>query len=925
MRERRRYGGEIRTRFPRQDPWARVRDYENSSSRHENRERHSRHVSSSSREPERSGRFLSGESGSRGLVERRDHDRNVDGDSDRDRDRDSQQRRLSQFNEDSKCRESTSMKFQWEHLLSEPLKSNVNMNQTSKHSTDDGLSASRVSTERNYQGSGFSDVGRSGVLVEKPSSVEIERARIHSPYPPEVGISRSSGPLDGGFSRNMNVGLHKDTEDLHFQDHLHMNKLPADRLSAREEEKPNLYLRDTCHYMISSPQSKAFATGSYNDGPHIHSDGFSQSSGMITKLVARNGHCQTLHMKSPAEIEVPLNDVMNYRHPQPSPSERKYRDFMYPEVGRNEKGGKMTSVQEEFGHRDSLSAGIVDPIFNRINVTEGSHRSHLSESRQRVHSRSSQEQPISNYLDASGTSHSRQQDGEVVVYRNTHLDYERQVHLGHECLPFGEDYGHGKDAVPRSLEERLDMLPMIDYDPHLNGIDGGSRKRSTVEELGLHEPSRKMLKQKHGVDKKVTRHHPINKFLSNGKTTCKIQELGGAAEQWTGEEMDPLFLPKKSRFSHTQYRKAGSTSDEMGRQKISYSGNRLSSNNLSVSMPRHLSKPHKIGARDIKKRLRPGPPNVHISHPLVKKYKPNKFQRRIHGDFHGNLHVQRGGPTEVVVTPAKTEPPESSEDFKQLVHSAFFKFVKQLNENLAQRRRFMVQGKADGLKCSICGSNSNEFVDTESLVMHACTSPKVGFKAQHLGFHKALCVLMGWKSAVALNRSWICQVLPDNESLALKEDLIIWPPVVVIHNSSISNYNPDERVIVSIEVLEALLGDMGFGEKTKVCRGKPANQSIMVVKFNSTFSGLQEAERLHKFYTENKRGRAEFQQVNQNSSGSSSDETRKASSEKVENVLYGYLGIAEDLDKLDFETKKWCLVKSKKEIQEIADTPLKSE
>lgn len=116
------------------------------------------------------------------------------------------------------------------------------------------------------------------------------------------------------------------------------------------------------------------------------------------------------------------------------------------------------------------------------------------------------------------------------------------------------------------------------------------------------------------------------------------------------------------------------------------------------------------------------------------------------------------------------------------------------------------------------------------------------------------------------------------------------------------------------------IAEMGFGEKSKVCRGKPANQSIMVVKFSATFSGLQEAERLHSFYSKSKHGRTEFHHFD-NSTG----ETPPEASSKVKHVLYGHLGLVEDLHKLDFETKKRCLVKSKREILNIADARLETE
>lgn len=80
-----------------------------------------------------------------------------------------------------------------------------------------------------------------------------------------------------------------------------------------------------------------------------------------------------------------------------------------------------------------------------------------------------------------------------------------------------------------------------------------------------------------------------------------------------------------------------------------------------------------------------------------------------------------------------------------------------------------------------------------------------GSRAEHLGFHKALCVLMGWDSASVSNGTWVQRFLPDAEALALKEDMVIFPPVVVIHNTSIANKNPNERVIVTIEGLEDIL------------------------------------------------------------------------------------------------------------------------
>lgn len=67
-------------------------------------------------------------------------------------------------------------------------------------------------------------------------------------------------------------------------------------------------------------------------------------------------------------------------------------------------------------------------------------------------------------------------------------------------------------------------------------------------------------------------------------------------------------------------------------------------------------------------------------------------------------------------------------------------------------------------------------------------SHRVGLRTQHLGLHKAICVLLGWKSEVAPNVvTWSPETISSAETLAQKEDLIIWPPVVVIHHSSTSD------------------------------------------------------------------------------------------------------------------------------------------
>lgn len=114
----------------------------------------------------------------------------------------------------------------------------------------------------------------------------------------------------------------------------------------------------------------------------------------------------------------------------------------------------------------------------------------------------------------------------------------------------------------------------------------------------------------------------------------------------------------------------------------------------------------------------------------------------------------------------------------------------------------------------------------------------------------------------------------------------------------------------------------GFsGGKFRTCLGKPGNHSVIVVRFLGTFSGLQDAERLHKYFVDNKRGR-DFGRSS-SSKGKSSSSNEAAGEKNVELVLYGYMGISEDLDEVDTDTKRKCWMKSKKEIHDIENAPVK--
>lgn len=116
----------------------------------------------------------------------------------------------------------------------------------------------------------------------------------------------------------------------------------------------------------------------------------------------------------------------------------------------------------------------------------------------------------------------------------------------------------------------------------------------------------------------------------------------------------------------------------------------------------------------------------------------------------------------------------------------------------------------------------------------------------------------------------------------------------------------------------------GFsGGRMKVCMGKPGNGSILLVKFLGTIPGIQDAEKLHNYFMEEERGRKDFRVIT--STKGKGIDNRNVKGGKAEEIsLYGYMGIAEDLDKVDIDTRRRSLIKSKKEIHDFVDAPVKS-
>lgn len=89
--------------------------------------------------------------------------------------------------------------------------------------------------------------------------------------------------------------------------------------------------------------------------------------------------------------------------------------------------------------------------------------------------------------------------------------------------------------------------------------------------------------------------------------------------------------------------------------------------------------------------------------------------------------------------------------------------------------------------------SAKDFPDMHALIMHTYNPDNADSRVDHLGLHKALCVLMGWNYSKPPDNSKAYQFLPADEAAANQDDLIMWPPLVIIHNTN-TGKNRDGRM-----------------------------------------------------------------------------------------------------------------------------------
>ncbi|KAL6971548.1 hypothetical protein U1Q18_031227 [Sarracenia purpurea var. burkii] len=252
---------------------------------------------------------------------------------------------------------------------------------------------------------------------------------------------------------------------------------------------------------------------------------------------------------------------------------------------------------------------------------------------------------------------------------------------------------------------------------------------------------------------------------------------------------------------------------------------------------------------------------------------------------------------------------------------AFLHFLKLINENASQKKNYLENGKQAPLQCVACGRSSKEFPDMHGLILHTYNSDRPDLLVDHLGLHKALCVVMGWNYSKPPDNLRAYQSLSADEAAANQDDLIMWPPMVIIHNTNTGKTKDGRMEGLGNKAMDIKLRDIGFGSgKAKSIYSKEGHLGITLVKFAGDQSGLKEAVRLAEFFEKENHGRMNWNRVQSSTLGN--DDENNPNLVKVDEktgdktrILYGYLGTVSDLDKVDFETRKKVVIESRREFK----------
>nr|GMC92695.1 suppressor of gene silencing like protein [Ipomoea batatas] len=649
-------------------------------------------------------------------------------------------------------------------------------------------------------------------------------------------------------------------------------------------------------------------------------------------------------------------DVRSYYHDRCSASRTNDQEYVYPK----------TCPEEDYNH-GYLSEGLNRRRnFHQLNVSPsrvlGAAKERIDISQRNLIGCSSLDhhssQTALEYLPSSTSPAILRQDD---FYRDSRETYAEKQNFREREMPclcisqVGEvsrgilNPGSDNDAASNIYFEKWRKSSGGESQMEILGHGVGTEKMESCVHCTKNELARS-LKRKYSLDNEMIMHNS-NGIMPRKLTTMKgTSDVSGVQDQ-KNQDAAPLL-----EHDIEQCRKVCKVYEKEKSNPVTASHNLLSSHNPMEQGQKLLinqNEPWK------KQKIHQEPSSLswhNMSQHNTKYSLPKNVWVRGNIDKQMEVHENKVKESKsTLVDSAKSVLPEGPNKFDQQVQKFFLIFTKKVNEDLPTRKRYKEKGRAGGLICLACGKR--QFRDAQSLGAHCFMTQKHDLKAKHLGLLKAICVLMGWNTVVGPNvTTFLPEPISRSNASAQREDLILWPPTVIVHNCTKSSYGPQEQQVKTLRKIEDLLRGEGFSlSKIKVCLGKPSNGSVVVIKFLATFPGLKDAEKLHEYFIKKGHGRKDLNQASDKGADKLNEivlygymgaglkdaeklreyfikkghgrkdfnqASDKGADELKELVLYGYMGIAEDLDEVDKDTSSRCLIKSKKEIHDFEDAPV---
>lgn len=621
----------------------------------------------------------------------------------------------------------------------------MDMNADYKNDSAYKRSTTKVSREDfdggRIDGAGHRVLGQKSMVLEDGSSGGVYT------LPEDLGPKSKYAEYGGNFSSTP-VGLGGRFKDERVQ---YPDSLILDKLSGMETYekggKPMFHSRDAAYSTASISHSKDFIgtshqfkdftstssgnsranlAGSLRVGIPLPSDEQPRGSGKLQEPFTFSGYGQRLDIGHEAEpkdlafygrdtFSPPRAERQDYLYARPE--ERESDDYGYPSDEIYRRVALSDQVDYEHDHKDLLRPKMVDPVTERVHNTEFSRRN-LSSSSAWDHPYM-EKQTVSNFIGMSRSSAASRQGGQYLDPASAHLEFGRKVSKEQQIPYLGEsrdneishmrlDYGFERDMGLVSRKERMRRSPEFQYEAEINRLPVKTHGMK-AEELATYEQSDRMLKRKYVMDEEMDRHDPRSIMSSKWNNSIRTHDRNALGEEWIGQDSSGLGLSKRLGYDHELNRRAERTFYRTDRHKGSTSRDWMSFHDPAEHLLEHSTKLHKPFGRNIKGHSKPGSQNWHNSYHSDRKHvlpKPHNVWIRGKDDNQEDAPAIEVDKFEDRMSYAKSEPPEDSEEFKELVQKSFLFFTKKLNDNPVVRKRYKEQGRAGSLFCIVCGRRS---------------------------------------------------------------------------------------------------------------------------------------------------------------------------------------------------------------------------